>query len=91
MSSGLELETLLIGEDAAVDGVRDASFETAAGVLHRLVLGDLASVVVASRTGIACLGDGGDVDGGVELTVASPGCRWVSCSPLETSVGAVPE
>jgi hypothetical protein len=37
------------------------------------VLGELASVVVAAGSGIACLGDGGDVDGRVELMVASSG------------------
>ncbi len=73
MSSGRWLSPFVVGEDAAVDGVGDASFPAAAGFLDGLVLGELASVVVASRTGIACLGDGGDVDGGVELAVASPG------------------
>ena len=72
VSSSLELESLLIGEDAAVDGVGDASFETAAGFLGGLVFGELATVVIAAGAGIACLGDSGDVDGGVELSVASP-------------------
>jgi len=65
-------EALLVGQDAAVDGVGDASFQAAAGFLDRLVFGDLASVVVAAGAWVACLGDGGDVDGCVELTVASP-------------------
>ena len=39
--------------------------------LGSLVFGELASVVVAARAGVACLGDCGDVDGGVELAVAS--------------------
>jgi hypothetical protein len=39
--------------------------------LGGLVLGELASVVIAAGSGIACLGDGGNVDGGVELAVAS--------------------
>ena len=67
------MQALVVGEDAAIHGVGDASFEAAAGFLGGLVLGDLASIVVASRTGIAGLGDGGDVDGGVELAVAAPG------------------
>lgn len=71
MSSSPQFATLLVGQDAAIDGVRDASFQAAAGFLDGLVFGDLASVVVAPGTGITCLGDGSDVDGGVELTVAS--------------------
>jgi hypothetical protein len=63
----------LIGEDAAVDGVRDPSFQASASFLGGLVFGELASVVVASRAGIAGLGDRGDVDGGVELPVAASG------------------
>ena len=51
----------------------DASFQAAARFFGGLVLGDLAPVVVAAEAGIARLGDGGDVDGGVELAVASSG------------------
>jgi hypothetical protein len=47
------LQSLTVGEDAAVDGVGDASFEVAAGFLDGLVLGDLASVVVAAGAGVA--------------------------------------
>jgi len=39
--------------------------------LGGLVLGEFAPVVVAAGAGIAGLGDRGDVDGGVELAVAS--------------------
>jgi hypothetical protein len=91
VSSGLEFDALSVGQDAAVDGVRDASFEAAAGFLHGLVFGDLASVVIAVGTRITCLGDGGDVDGGVELArFPRRDSRWVSWSPLDTSMGAVP-
>ena len=72
VSSGLEFEPLLVGQDSAVDGVRDASFRAAAGFLDGFVFGDLASVVVASGAGVARLSDGGDVDRCVELAVASP-------------------
>jgi hypothetical protein len=65
------LEALLIGQDAAVDGVGDASFQAAAGLFDGLVFGNLAAVVIAPGTGVAGLGDGSDVDGGVELPVPS--------------------
>jgi hypothetical protein len=73
VSSDPALEALLVGQDAAVDGVRDPSFQAAPRFLDRVVLGDFASIVIAARAGIAGLGDGRDVDGGVELPVASPG------------------
>ena len=64
--------------------------QAAASFLARAVSGDIAAVVVAAGTGVARLGDGGDVDGGIELTVAAPGWpdRWVSWPPLETSMEA---
>jgi hypothetical protein len=62
---------LVVGQDATIDGVRQAALQASAGLFGGLVLGELASVVIAA--GIAGLGDGGDVDGGVELTVASSG------------------
>ena len=71
VSSGGYLGALVVGQDAAVDGVREPSFEAAAGLFGSLVFGELASLVVAARAGVACLGDCGDVDGGVELAVAS--------------------
>jgi hypothetical protein len=66
----VELEALVVGQDATVDDVGDASFEAAAGFLGCLVFGDLSSVVVASGAGITGLGDRCDVDGRVELAVA---------------------
>lgn len=87
VSSGLQFEPLLVSQDAAVDGVGDASFEASSGLLDGLVFGDLASVVVAARAGVACLGDGGDVDGGVELAVASPR-QSVRVVPLAVTAAA---
>ncbi|PVG81118.1 hypothetical protein DDE18_20130 [Nocardioides gansuensis] len=55
MSCGLELEALMVGQDAAVDGVVDPAFEAASGFLGGFVFGDLASVVVVAGTGIARL------------------------------------
>lgn len=73
VSSGGRESLLLVGKDASVDSVRDASFQAAASLFDGLVLGELASVVVPTGSGIAGLGDGNDMDGGVELAVASPG------------------
>jgi hypothetical protein len=49
------LEALLVSQDAAVDGVGDASFQAAPGFFDGLVFGDLAAVVIAPGTGVAGL------------------------------------
>ena len=58
----------------AVEGVADAPLEGSQRLLGRLAFGDLAvEEGAALAVAVADLGDGGDVDGVVELTVASPG------------------
>jgi hypothetical protein len=71
VSSGEHSSALVVGQDATVDGVRQPALQAPARLLGSLALGELAPVVVAAGAGIAGLGDRGDVDGGVELAVAS--------------------
>src|SRR6266496_3657803 len=63
-----------VEDELTVDGVADAPLERAHGFLLGLALGDLAFEERAAW-GVreADLGDRGDVDGVVQLSVASPG------------------
>ena len=56
-----------------VDDIGQAAFEAAAGFGGGLTFGDLAEVVRAAGAGIPGLGDGDDVDRGVELPIAAAG------------------
>ena len=62
----------LIGEEAAVDGVRQPPFQTPQGFLGRLALGQLAPVVGLLRAGPADLDHGHHVEGMVEPAVSRP-------------------
>ena len=55
-----------------LDGVADASFQTAESFSGALAFGEFASVVVAAGCVVADLDDGGYVDGVVELPVPRP-------------------
>lgn len=90
MSSGLEFEALLVGQDAAVDGVGDASFQAAAGLLDGLVFGDLSSVVVAAGPGSRAWVTAATWMAALSWRLPRLDNRCASCSPLDTSMGAVP-
>jgi hypothetical protein len=60
-----------VGDEGPVDGVGDLSFQRPDGFFGALALGAFAVVVVASRAGVAELGDRGDVDREVQLPVAA--------------------
>jgi hypothetical protein len=57
--------------ELAPDGVADAALQGAQRLLVRLPLGDLALVVGPAGRVVADLGDGGQVEGMVELVVAA--------------------
>jgi len=65
------LVSALVGEDAPVDDVGQASLERAAGLGWGLSFAELAQVVAAAGSGVAGLADGDGVQGGVELAVAT--------------------
>ncbi len=75
----------MIGDQVAVDDVGQLPFEAAAGLLGRLGLGDLALVVRLSGTGVADLADRDQVQGGVELAVATP----VQPMPAQIAAGGL--
>ena len=68
-SSWLALPVVLIGQQAAVDGVRSPPFQAPQGFLGRLALGQLALVVGLPAAGSADLDHGHHVQGMVELAV----------------------
>ncbi len=63
----------LIGNQMAVDDLRELALEAAERLLGRLVLGELALVVVAPRTSVHRLDAGREVERVVERPVAVPG------------------
>jgi hypothetical protein len=70
--------------ELTVEGVADAALESSQRLLGRLAFGDCAvEEGPAFAVAEADLGDGGDVDGVVELSVASRGAprtpRWGPC------------
>ena len=62
-----------VGEEGAVDGCGELSFERSEGFVAAVAGVASALVVVASGAGADGLGVGGEVDGVVELAVAAPG------------------
>ena len=58
VSSGDWLVSALVGKDAAVDDVGQASLERAAGLGGGLAFAQLAQVVAAAGSGVAGLADG---------------------------------
>jgi transposase len=61
----------LVGQDAPIDDVGQASLERPAGLGGGLGLAELAQVVAAAGSGVAGLADRDGVQGGVELAVAA--------------------
>jgi hypothetical protein len=78
-----------VGDELAVDGVAGLALQGARCFLAGLAFGELAPVVDASVGVVGDLGDGGDVDGPVELAVPA----WVESVPvleaLDAAMGAV--
>jgi hypothetical protein len=71
VSTGGWLAWVLVGQDASVDDVGEASLQRPAGLGWGLAFGELAQVVVAAETGVAGLADRDGMQGGVELAVAA--------------------
>jgi hypothetical protein len=65
-----------VGDELAEDGVGDSTFDDAQRFLLRLAFADLAVVEPPSRSVVADPGDGDDVDGVVQATVAVRVDRW---------------
>ena len=62
----------MVAGEASVDDVRQPSFQCSTRLFWSLGLGKFLPVVVAAGTGVADLVDRDHVNGGVELTIASP-------------------
>ena len=77
--------SVLVGQDAPVDDVGQASLERSTGLSWGLALAQLAQVVAAAGTGVAGLADCDGVQGGVELAVAA----GVEPVPLVVAAGSV--
>ncbi len=60
----------LIGDEVAVDDLRQLALEATQRLTRRLVLGELAVVVVTPRTSVHRLDTSGDVERVVQGTVA---------------------
>ena len=58
-----------VGSELPVNDVGDAAFQGSDGFLACLAFGQFLLVVVAAFTGVAELGDRGDVEGMVEFAV----------------------
>jgi hypothetical protein len=71
MSSGGWLMSVLVGVDAPVDDVGQASLERPAGLGWGLAFVQLAQVVAAAGSRVAGLADRDGVQDGVELAVAA--------------------
>src|SRR5215211_1215878 len=65
------LVSVLVGQDAPVDDVGQASLERSTGLSWGLAFAQLAQVVAAAGSGIAGLADRDGVQGGVEVAVAA--------------------
>jgi len=62
----------LIGDETAIDDLRQLALETAESLARRLVLGEFALVVVSAEPRMHRLGAGGEVQ---------RGCLWGSPGP----------
>jgi hypothetical protein len=78
-----------VGDDGPVDRVGDVAFQRPDCFFGVLALGASAVVVLASGARVAQLGDGGDVDGVVQLAVASRVETVPSMFTGGRSIGAV--
>jgi hypothetical protein len=79
----------LVGQDASVDDVGQASLQRPAGLGWGLAFAQLAQVVAAPGSRVAGLADRDEMQGGVELAVPPVLSRWRCWLPLEASRGAV--
>ena len=79
-----------VSDEALIDGVADAALEGAQRFFAGLPFGLLAEVVGAPGRVVADLGDGGHVDGVVQLSVPAGFSRCRLFGPDDASIGAVP-
>jgi hypothetical protein len=75
----------LVGQDAPIDDIGQASLERSAGLSGGLALAELAQVVAAAGAGVAGLADRDGVQGGVELAVAA----GIEPMPLLVAAGGI--
>ena len=61
----------LVGQDAPIDHVGQASLQRPAGLSWGLALAELAQVVAAPRSRVAGLADRDEMQGGIQLAVAA--------------------
>ena len=91
MSTSEGETTGVIGDQTAVDDLRELPLEAAQRLTGRLALNDLACVVVAPGTRVHDLDPRHQVERVVQRAVAASRQAVPDDSPLETSMGAVPE
>jgi hypothetical protein len=75
----------VVGDQVAVDDVGEVPLQASAGLLGGLGLGQLALVEGLSWAGVADLADRDQVQGGVELAVATP----VQPMPADVAAGGL--
>ena len=80
---------MLVGQDASVDDVGEASLERPTGLGWGLAFGELAQVVAAARAGVAGLADRDGVQAALSWRLPPGFSRWRCWLPLEASRGAV--
>jgi hypothetical protein len=76
------LVSVLVGQDAPVDDVGEASLERSTGLSGGLAFAELAQIVAAAGSGVTGLADRDGVQGGVEMAVAAGvtkgyGSSWI--------------
>jgi hypothetical protein len=90
MSTRGHVVTAMVSYQVPVDHIGELALERATGLLGGLGLAQLALVVDLSWAGVADLADRDDVQGSVELPVASPVQPMAAHIPAGGFDGAVP-
>jgi hypothetical protein len=80
----------VVDDQVAVDDIGEMPLQAPAGLLRSLGLGQLALVEGLPWADVSDLADRDQVQGGIELAVATRFKRCRRRSPLEASTGAVP-
>ena len=89
MSSGEGATTGPIGNQMAVDDLRELALEAAERLTGRLVFGEFALVVVPSRTSVHRLDPSCEMSALLSERLPLRDRRWRVISPLEISTGAM--